>query len=102
MTPRLIILAGPLRGATYALDAKEFYIGRDPSSQLCLNDRLVSRLDALVTVKPDRFEINDLKSANGTMRINKVFFFKGAVRLGRFTRKALSPSEFLRPPAHGR
>lgn len=33
------------------------------------------------------------------VRINKVFFFKGAVRLARFTRRALSPSEFLRPPA---
>ena len=33
------------------------------------------------------------------MRINKVFYFKGAVRMARFTRKALSPSEFLRPPA---
>src|SRR5262249_55011357 len=36
------------------------------------------------------------------MRINKVFYFKGAVHLARFTRRALSPSEFLRPPARGR
>ena len=32
-------------------------------------------------------------------RINKVFYFKGAVRLARFTRRALSPAEFLEPPA---
>jgi hypothetical protein len=32
-------------------------------------------------------------------RINKVFYFKGAVRLARFTRRALSPEEFLEPPA---
>jgi hypothetical protein len=32
------------------------------------------------------------------VRINKVFYFKGAVRLARFTRRALSPSEFLKPP----
>jgi hypothetical protein len=32
------------------------------------------------------------------VRINKVFYFKGAVCLARFTRRALSPSEFLRPP----
>jgi putative heme-binding domain-containing protein len=32
-------------------------------------------------------------------RLNKVSYFKGAVRLARFTRKALSPSEFLQPPA---
>ncbi|MCI0388678.1 MAG: LamG domain-containing protein [Acidobacteria bacterium] len=35
------------------------------------------------------------------VRINKVFYFKGAVRLARFTPKALSPSEFLRPPGRG-
>jgi hypothetical protein len=33
------------------------------------------------------------------VRINKVFYFRGAVRLARFTRRALSPSEFLKPPA---
>jgi hypothetical protein len=33
------------------------------------------------------------------VRINKVFFFKGAVRMARFTRRALAPSEFLTVPA---
>ena len=33
------------------------------------------------------------------VRINKVFYFKGAVRLARFTRRALPPSEFLKLPA---
>jgi len=33
------------------------------------------------------------------MRINKRSYFKGAVHLARFTRKALSPSQFLTPPA---
>ena len=32
------------------------------------------------------------------VRINKVFYFKGAVHLARFTRKALSTSEFLKTP----
>jgi Concanavalin A-like lectin/glucanases superfamily len=36
------------------------------------------------------------------VRINKVFFFKGAVHLARFTRKALLPSELLRPSARRR
>lgn len=30
------------------------------------------------------------------VRINRVYYFKGAVRLARFTRRALSPSEFLK------
>jgi hypothetical protein len=29
------------------------------------------------------------------VRINKVYYFKGAIHLARFTRRALSPSEFL-------
>lgn len=33
------------------------------------------------------------------VRINKVFYFKGAVSLARFTRRALAPEEFLKPPA---
>ncbi len=33
------------------------------------------------------------------VRINKVFYFKGAVHLARFTHRALSPAEFLKPPA---
>lgn len=33
------------------------------------------------------------------VRINKVNYFNGAVRLARFTRKALAPSEFLKVPA---
>jgi hypothetical protein len=33
------------------------------------------------------------------VRINKVNYFKGAIRLARFSRKALAPSEFLKVPA---
>lgn len=33
------------------------------------------------------------------VRINRVFYFKGAVRLARFTRRALAPAEFLKAPA---
>jgi putative heme-binding domain-containing protein len=32
------------------------------------------------------------------VRINKVFYFKGAVHLARFTRNALTPAEFLKLP----
>lgn len=33
------------------------------------------------------------------VRINKMFFFKGSVREARFTRRVLSPDEFLKIPA---
>ena len=31
------------------------------------------------------------------VRINRVFYFRGAVHMARFTRRALAPSEFIRP-----
>jgi len=33
------------------------------------------------------------------VRMNKLFYFKGAVRMARFTRRALTPAEFLKNPA---
>lgn len=41
---------------------------------------------------------SDGRAAVG-MRMNKVYFFKGAVRTARFTRRALTPAEFLKPPS---
>lgn len=32
------------------------------------------------------------------VRINQVYYFKGAIRSARFTRRALTPAEFLKPP----
>src|SRR5262245_52082101 len=65
-SPKLIALSGPLKGATYELNVKEFYVGRDPSNQLSVNDHLVSRLHALIKVKADRIDLSDLNSSNGT------------------------------------
>lgn len=36
------------------------------------------------------------------VRINRVNYFRGAIHLARFTRRALPPAEFLRVPAHVR
>jgi Concanavalin A-like lectin/glucanases superfamily len=36
------------------------------------------------------------------VRINKVYYFKGSVREARFTRRALAPEEFLKPPPEPR
>jgi hypothetical protein len=32
------------------------------------------------------------------VRMNRVFYFKGAIRMARFTRRALAPAEFLKSP----
>src|SRR5262249_35637772 len=66
MPPKLIALTGPSRGRTFALTDKKFYIGRDSSSQLCLNDRLVSGTHALIAAKAGQYELTDQGSTNGT------------------------------------
>jgi hypothetical protein len=43
-----------------------------------------------------------IDSPIGGVRMNLVNYFKGAIHLARFTRRALSPSEFLKVPAHSR
>ena len=48
---------------------------------------------------PLRFTPHGKGHSSVGVRINKVFYFKGAVHLARFTRRALSTSEFLPPPA---
>jgi hypothetical protein len=49
--------------------------------------------EAKITLKPQSAG----RTSIGT-RINRVDYFKGAVRLARFTRKALQPAEFLHAP----
>src|SRR5262245_12574947 len=43
MEPRLIALAGPLKGTTILLTDVETIIGRDPGNTVAINDPLVSR-----------------------------------------------------------
>ena len=45
-----------------------------------------------------RFPPQRAGRASVGVRINKVFYFKGAVHLARFTRHALTPAEFLKLP----
>src|SRR5688572_27288080 len=66
MNPRLIVMSGPLAGATFPLPQEEFSIGRDPSNAMCLNDTLISRNHAVIRKEHDRFNVVDLNSRNGT------------------------------------
>jgi transcriptional regulator with GAF, ATPase, and Fis domain len=66
MNPRLIALAGPLKGKTFELAQDQFSIGRDPSNSLSLNDALISRQHALIRTSESGATVVDLKSRNGT------------------------------------
>lgn len=64
--PKLVSIAGPLRGATYSLDGKNFTIGREPSSRLPIDDQYVSRRHCVIQMEDGDLKITDLNSHNGT------------------------------------
>ena len=62
----LAIIRGPQAGERFVLDIPEITIGRDPSCEVFLNDRTVSRHHAHLTLRGGRATIEDLGSLNGT------------------------------------
>lgn len=62
----LIIVRGPQAGEVFVLDIPEVTIGRDPSCEVFLNDRTVSRRHAHLSLRDGRAFIEDLGSLNGT------------------------------------
>ena len=65
-SPTLTIIKGPQTGQTFALDAAEISIGRDPQSSVFLNDMTVSRHHAMLRINGITATIEDLGSLNGT------------------------------------
>lgn len=62
---RLRMVRGPQVGATYSLSSDRTTIGRNPQSDIFLNDMTVSRSHANVTRQSDALVINDEQSFNG-------------------------------------
>lgn len=66
MNPRLVAIAGPLKGMNYALSHEEVSIGRESSNRLCIGDLSVSRRHCLIKREGEQFKICDLESLNGS------------------------------------
>lgn len=62
----LVIVRGPQAGEQFVLDIPEITIGRDPSCEVFLNDRTVSRRHAHLSIRDGRAFLEDLGSLNGT------------------------------------
>jgi transcriptional regulator with GAF, ATPase, and Fis domain len=67
MNPRIVAIAGPLRGTMLPISSDELSIGREPSNQLCVPDRNVSRRHCVVAATETGFRLRDLGSANQTL-----------------------------------
>ena len=66
MTPKLIAVAGPLRGLIFELTSDEMVIGRDPANLISLADRSLSRKHCLIKREAQQIMVIDLESRNGT------------------------------------
>src|SRR2546426_671392 len=66
VTPALIAVAGPLKGAMLPLGEGEASIGRDEPNWLSLDDLAVSRRHCLIRAQDDKYTLVDLESRNGT------------------------------------
>jgi FHA domain len=62
----LLVLAGPNKGARFLINGDSTSIGRDPQSEIFLDDVTVSRKHAEVVKDGDNYVIVDLGSLNGT------------------------------------
>lgn len=62
-----IVIAGPNKGARFLINSELTAIGRDPTSEIFLDDITVSRKHAQITrSSTDEFRIVDLGSLNGS------------------------------------
>ncbi|MHB1340139.1 MAG: FHA domain-containing protein [Coriobacteriia bacterium] len=85
----LVVRKGAEVGERFYLDQPAFTIGRDPESDIFLNDVTVSREHAILQISPDGVTITDAGSLNGTyvndVRVDKAHLRNGdAVQVGRF------------------
>ena len=66
-SPPKLLVHGPDKGPLeYVIQQQEIVIGRDPASQLPLNDRKISRAHARILGRKGTYTIRDLGSRNGT------------------------------------
>jgi pSer/pThr/pTyr-binding forkhead associated (FHA) protein len=101
MTGVLILRRGTQAGETFVLNAPVSVVGRNPESEIFLDDITVSRKHAEVRVTPDGYTVRDCGSLNGTYvnrsRISELTLHSGdEVQIGKFRLVFLSAAEHRR------
>jgi len=64
--PVLVVRKGPQPGERFFLDRKRLTVGRDPQSDIFLNDMTVSRIHAVLECSDGAVHVTDSGSLNGT------------------------------------
>jgi DNA-binding NtrC family response regulator len=79
---KLVVLSGPDIGKTFLLTQERYRIGKDPSSDIVLNDPTVSRQHLTLDVREDSVLATDVGSRNGSfcegMRFSELEIRPGA------------------------
>jgi len=93
--PLLVVRKGPEVGERFYLDRPRLTVGRDPASDIFLNDITVSRNHATLERAGDEVSVVDAGSLNGTyvngVSIDRAILRTGdAVQIGRFQMVFLS------------
>jgi pSer/pThr/pTyr-binding forkhead associated (FHA) protein len=88
-TALLVVLRGPNTGARFLLDAQEITVGRNPDSDIFLDDVTVSRKHAVFRREGDGYAVADVGSLNGSYvnreRIDQATLVTGdEVQIGKF------------------
>lgn len=87
--PVLVVVKGRNVGELFSLNKNEITLGRDPLSDIFLNDITVSREHALISIDNEKAVIRDVGSLNGTYVNNKPIEeiglnSKDEIRVGKF------------------
>ncbi len=83
--PVINVLSGILKGKKYLLTKKEYLIGRDPKSDIVIDDRKVSQKHAMISKSSGGFLLCDLDSTNGIFVNNR--------RMGRYDKLPLKAGD---------
>src|SRR5262249_53079087 len=67
MTPKLIVIAGPSEGMTFAITEAEVSIGRELDNQISLHDLSVSRRHCSIKQDGGQYQLFDHESLNATI-----------------------------------
>lgn len=87
--PVLVVHKGVEVGERFYIDADDLTVGRDPDSDIFLNDVTVSRSHARLRRSPEGVTVEDADSLNGTyvngLLVDKALLHDGdALQIGRF------------------
>lgn len=87
--PVLVVRKGPEVGERFFIDRPRLTVGRDPESDIFLNDITVSRSHAVLQLKATEVTVEDAGSLNGTyvngVRVDKALLGDGdVVQIGKF------------------